>query len=415
MLKKSWWAPGLVACFVLTATAVYGQESTGQKDFPSLSDTRPIVKHWRGEFKVDETISFSNDFSAGRLSGVAKINDSTYSCYVTAENTPINPSAWYAFKVHAKEAKNITILLTYPPDARHRYIPKISKDGKRWISIDTLDIPKVDTSTNSYQFSLSVDPGTTWVAGQEIYAVEDVNRWADTIASKTNAVREVAGKSRGGRDIPVLKFGNPKSEKVIIVMGRQHPPEISGHYGMKGFVDGLAEQTSLNKAFLSEYRVYFFPVVNPDGVEEGHWRHNLAGVDLNRDWFHFNQPETRAVRDYLNANIKSQDKVLFAIDFHTTFRDVYYTVYPHLPRKHTTDMLGRWIKGIEARMPGYTANVSKSYDGTSAPRFSYNYFYEKYQAESLIYEVGDEVPRPFILQKGRAAAHSLMELCLQLP
>lgn len=378
---------------------------------PSLTDPKPIVKPWKGMFTPDEGITFSNDFPAGRLSGVAKINDSTYNCLITAENTPINASPWYAFKVNSEKAQRVTILLTYPDGVRHRYTPKISYDGSNWISVDTLQIHKVDSSRSFFEFSLDLEPGTIWVAGQEITTVADVNRWTDTVASRTGAMRAVAGESISGRDIPVFKFGNPDSKKVVIVMGRQHPPEISGHLGMKGFVDGISADNEKAKAFRSEYLIYFFPMVNPDGVEEGHWRHNMAGVDLNRDWFYFNQPETRAVRDYLDAHISADDKVYFAIDFHTTFRDVYYVIQSHLPR-NTDRLLERWISGIESRVPGYEANVSPSYSGFPVV-FSYNYFYEKYGAESLIYEVGDEVPRDYILQKADAAARSLMEILMQ--
>ena len=41
--------------------------------------------------------------------------------------------------------------------------------------------------------------------------------------------------------------------------------------------------------------VIVYPLMNPDGVDEGHWRHNTGGIDLNRDWAHYNQPETRQV------------------------------------------------------------------------------------------------------------------------
>ena len=46
-----------------------------------------------------------------------------------------------------------------------------------------------------------------------------------------------------------------------------------------------------------EIRAAVVPLANPDGVEQGHWRHNAQGVDLNRDWDRFQQPETRALRD----------------------------------------------------------------------------------------------------------------------
>ena len=34
------------------------------------------------------------------------------------------------------------------------------------------------------------------------------------------------------------------------------------------------------------------------------WRHNANGVDLNRDWTAFTQPETQAIKNYLEVQVK---------------------------------------------------------------------------------------------------------------
>lgn len=44
--------------------------------------------------------------------------------------------------------------------------------------------------------------------------------------------------------------------------------------------------------------------MNPDGVDNGHWRHYAGGIDLNRDWANFNRPETRAVKTFMENKIK---------------------------------------------------------------------------------------------------------------
>ena len=42
---------------------------------------------------------------------------------------------------------------------------------------------------------------------------------------------------------------------------------------------------------------------NPDGVDSGYWRHNSNGVDLNRDWIEFTQPETKAIKQFLESKV----------------------------------------------------------------------------------------------------------------
>src|SRR5690606_34619577 len=104
----------------------------------------------------------------------------------------------------------------------------------------------------------------------------------------------------------VVKVGKAKSKRVVVLMTRQHPPEVTGHHAFMSFVETITENTPQAKLFRDKFLIYLFPLVNPDGVEGGHWRHNTGGIDLNRDWEDFNQPETRAIRDYLKKNIKSK-------------------------------------------------------------------------------------------------------------
>ncbi len=47
--------------------------------------------------------------------------------------------------------------------------------------------------------------------------------------------------------------------------------------------------------WFEEHNFLILPLLNPDGMALGHWRHNLGSVDLNRDWGIFGQPETTAV------------------------------------------------------------------------------------------------------------------------
>ena len=66
------------------------------------------------------------------------------------------------------------------------------------------------------------------------------------------------------------------------------------------------------------------PNMNPDGVEHGFWRHNMGGIDLNRDWGPFTQPETVLVRDQLDRFVQTGSPQLsLFLDFHSTDRDVF--------------------------------------------------------------------------------------------
>ena len=107
----------------------------------------------------------------------------------------------------------------------------------------------------------------------------------------------------------VLDINKPSSvkKKLVILLTRQHPPEVTGYFAFQHFLNTLLENTTLSNDFLDTHRVLAFPLINPDGVDLGHWRHNAKGVDLNRDWSAYRQPEIRNVVRYINK-VKKEEK-----------------------------------------------------------------------------------------------------------
>ena len=111
-----------------TATKTSGYQGQGPTSLVSTK-TKPVQKQWKGIWAFqDSTVFFSNQFEGARLNGVAHDSVNRYSILITAENTPINPSPWYAFKVWSKTGQDIAITFNYQ-DSRSRYFPKISQDG----------------------------------------------------------------------------------------------------------------------------------------------------------------------------------------------------------------------------------------------------------------------------------------------
>src|SRR5690606_41013397 len=102
-------------------------------------------------------------------------------------------------------------------------------------------------------------------------------------------------------------------------------------------------------------------MLNPDGREEGHWRHNMAGVDMNRDWVEFKQPETRAFKEYLTNKVHKQDaQIHFAIDFHSTFFDVLYTNGED-ESNHKAGLMKDWIAAFQHGIPEATIKEDSNY------------------------------------------------------
>jgi membrane-bound metal-dependent hydrolase YbcI (DUF457 family) len=357
----------------------------------------------------DRGVWFSNELEGGRLNDVWSEGDSVFVARVRPENAPINNSAWYAFKVWSREPQTVTVRLTYE-DGRHRYWPRTRRAGEAWAPLPA-EAVREDTAANAATLHLRVGPDTLWVAGQELLTSSFFGRWSDSLAALPHVRRERIGTSRGGRPIEMLTLTDtPDASRYVLLISRQHPPEVTGTFALVRFVEELAGDTPLAREFRRRFQVLAVPLVNPDGVDLGHWRHNTGGVDLNRDWAAFHQPETRAVRDaLLRVKQRPGAEVWFAADFHSTGRDVFYTMDRELETR-PTGLMDRWLDRIRQEVPEYPVNDSPS--GLGSP-VSKNWFYQEFGAPSVTYEVGDRTDRALIREVSAAGARAMMELLLQ--
>lgn len=404
--------------FLLFLQAVQAQlpgKFQGQGPIKAVStESRPVQRQWKGVFTFPRgDVQFSNQFPGARLNGLTRENDSVYSILITSENTPVNGSPWYAFKVWSKRTRTINIKLTYQQGASHRYNPKVSKNGRDWSAVNGERVKRADDSLSiAYQFRIVVSRDTTWVAAQELYTSADVYKWAATLGRKMSWPLSTIGETHWGKPVMLLKAGNLQSMNRVLIIGRQHPPEVTGQLAEQAFVERVAANDSLATAFRERFLLYMVPLMNPDGVDEGFWRHNSGGVDINRDWQAFHQPETRAIRSLLEKEITGAgNKLWFGLDFHSTHEDIFYIVDPAL-RGALPGFIKDWLQAFQQRIPGYEPNIKPLYtEGPTSTSFSY--LFKNYGTEALVYEIGDNTSREFIIQKSKVAAEAMMQLLLE--
>ncbi|QLG46760.1 M14 family metallopeptidase [Costertonia aggregata] len=418
--------------YVVTATMVFivfsckNSKKTatgyqGQGPSPIVSTvSKPVQKQWKGIWSfADSTTFFSNDFESGRLNGLTDDDNDHYTALITAENTPINVSPWYAFKVWTKFPRTVTIKMTYQ-DSRSRYYPKISKDGYNFMPLDSANFKPINPGQGEYgikaapefvEITIPIDEKPTWVTAQELYGSTRVKQWVDSLSVLRFVKNYEIGKSKENRAIHLLEVGNTNTKKAIMVISRQHPPEVTGFLAMKSFVETLCSDTPQAIAFREKYTMFISPLMNPDGVDNGHWRHNMGGVDLNRDWEQFNQPETSSIRDFLN--LKSEENYVFdfGIDFHSTWDDIYYPLDSTVTKKKG-EIVFEWIKNIGQRLPSKKTNISAS-KNLRPTMVSRNYFFVNHNMPAIVFELGDNTPRPFLKLKGQVAAEELMKLLMK--
>lgn len=381
-------------------------------EYPTKVDTsdHPITDQVKQEVTIEQdAVKADNLFDGARMNSFTRIARNRYEVTINPENAPINPSPWFAFRISSEFAKTVQIELEYG-SARHRYWPKLSLDGKNWTRIDESKFELLGDSTRA---RMTIDIGTdvTWVSGQEIINSTDITDWAKQFTSVDNTTFKSVGKSKRGRDLAHLDIhkGETKGKEIIAVVSRQHPPEVTGNMAMIAFVEEILNDSELSRRFRDKYRVLVYPMLNPDGVDLGHWRHNGGGIDLNRDWAEYNQPEIRQICEHIisEAN-KAESEVILGLDFHSTYSDVYYTIADSIETVMPT-FANDWIAEIEKNLEGFNARVSPS--AITSP-VSKNWFYNEFKAVGIVYEIGDTTPREIIKKKGEVSAREMMKILL---
>ncbi len=356
----------------------------------------------RREWRFDsDGIRFDNQLPAARLSGVQRIRDGVYRIMIAPEAYPINPSPWYGFRIHSEGMRAVELEYNYPHELRHRYVPKLSRDGRTWqeVSPESFAVG----AKGDARLRLQLEAGELHVFAQPWFLPEDFAAWSARVAAQVEAQPQTFGASVQGRPLQLFELGAGEGKPVVLVLGRQHPPEHTGTRALQGFVETLAADTPQARAFRERVHVLVAPLLNPDGLVEGHWRGNANGVDINRDWGLFAQPETRALRDALAARGIGPGRVVFVIDFHSTEQDVFYTVADD-PSREAGGLLQQWIAAMQSRFK-IRESASVARNGTSQ-----NWAVCRLGAPSVTYEVGDATPSAVLDEVTRHAATILMDL-----
>lgn len=395
-----------------------GYQGQGKSDVVSTL-SKPVQKQWKGIWSFEnETTFFSNDFESGRLNGITADGNDHFTALITAENTPINVSPWYAFKVWSNTPRTITIKMTYQ-DSRSRYYPKISKDGIHFKPLDSLNFKALNLGTGTFginaapefvELKIKVSQEPTYITAQELYGSTRVKKWVDSIAAKSYVTNYEIGKSRENRAMNLIEVGNGSHKKAVMIISRQHPPEVTGFLAMKSFIETLTGDSPKAQKFRDNFDLFVVPLMNPDGVDNGNWRHSMGGIDLNRDWQDFNQPETKSVSDFLIKKEAEGYEFVFGADFHSTWDDIYYPIDSTIIGEKG-DIVFNWIENISKRLPQKQTNIKPS-TVIKPTMVSRNYFYVKHGMPAIVFELGDNTPRDFLKLKGKIAAEELMDLLL---
>jgi murein tripeptide amidase MpaA len=292
--------------------------------------------------------------------------------------------------------------------AWHRYPPWTSVDGLRWQRLPDSRVNVADDG--SVMLQLDVPSDGLYVAAQPPLTSTAMRRWANGLAAAKDLQLMQVAESAAGRAVSAYESDVFARRGSLVLVSRQHPPEVTGGLAYQDFVERLFAGDDLAQRFRNRYAIGLVPEINPDGVVRGHWRTNQHGVDLNRDWGPFTQPETRGVAEWM-ARLHEQAPLQLFIDFHSTSYDVFY-----MP--HATDdafppgFAAAWRANLGSRlgdeMPAWSGDHNP---GLPTAR---SWVRKQYGIVAITYEVGDRTAHERIRRVAAAAAEEMMKLMLAI-
>ncbi len=365
---------------------------------------------WACEFK---SVTFDTDFSAAGLDSCEQKGPFEYDLWIKPENTPINPSPWYAFRVSAKTDQVIHINLKYREQGIHRYPPKVSSDGEQW-QLLAYETTKGEIDDNerdiAAHFKLAVGDKPVWVSAQEIIDAADYEERIEDWAAKHSLKKYQISQSVDKRPIIALE-SNAESDQWLVLIGRQHPPEVTGALAMLPFVDTVLSSLSIAQQFRQQYNILIVPLVNPDGVERGYWRHNVGGKDLNRNWSDRSEPEVAGIHNRLQEIVADGGKIVFAVDFHSTWNNLFYTLPADYDKVENPTFTRTWMTNLAETLPAF--EVDERPGVSDNPGVFKQYIADTYKVQSVTYEVADRADRNEITIVAKTSAMLLMKQMLQ--
>ena len=355
-------------------------------------------------FPADD-VFFSNEFPAARLNEVTRTAANTYRLDILPETRPVNDSAWFAFRVWSKTAKNIKITLSYT-GGTHRYKPKSSVDGATWKLVDN-----VTSTRRQANFALDVSATPLVVAGQPIISVDDQMKWTAAWTKLPFVTMREAGRSVQGRPLPMLETKTAKGPeaRTLILLTGQHPPEFTGVRAFRQFLSIVLGDTPLARDFRQHYNMTIFPLVNPDGWYNGHWRTNANGIDPNRSWVGKGLDTVPEVQQVI-AEIHKVESPVAMIDFHSTDINVLYTGEDD--DREPRFLIPEFQEALARRVPDFTwkRDISHTVNGTP----SRSWGTRELNIPSITWEWADIASSERLEAAPRVGAEEWMRLLLRL-
>jgi predicted deacylase len=173
------------------------------------------------------------------------------------------------------------------------------------------------------------------IARVEPYRLSDLARFLDSIRNNPLIEIKPIGKTVEGRELEIIRLGNPAAPHRVFLRARAHPWEPGGNWIVEGLAHRLLQNDADAKKYLDRYCVNILPMANKDGVARGRTRFNLLGKDLNRNWDKPSDPklapENAALEKWLEQVIAAKQAPDLALELHNDGNGQLHISRPRVP------------------------------------------------------------------------------------
>jgi hypothetical protein len=247
-----------------------------------------------------------------------------YPVYDQERGSPNRANGHWHFRIRATPGSKVTVVVNnldnvwngkHASPVSGKTISFVSADGRTWRAMPGRALPG-----HRMQLAVEMQGPQMYVARLEPYRLSDLEKLLASLRDDSRVQITRIGKTVEGRDLEIVRVGNPEAPYRVLLRARAHAWEPGGNWVVQGLIRRLLRDDEEPKRDLARYCVYVLPMANKDGVAHGRTRFNMMGKDLNREWDRPADPklapENAALEAWIESMIKKGERPDLALDLH---------------------------------------------------------------------------------------------------
>lgn len=244
--------------------------------------------------------------------------------YDHERGAPNRAAGHWRFVVEAAPGSDATLVLNHFDNVWNgRSGSPVSSNTVAWVSDDGLawrPQPTEKIEGNRLRLRLHLNGPELHVARLEPYGLPELERLKGELAGRPGFAVEPIGRTVEGRELEMIRAGDPSAPARVLLRARAHPWEPGGNWVLEGLFRRLTQDDPDARQWRARFVVYAMPMANKDGVARGMTRFNVRGMDLNRQWDApadpVLAPEKAAFERWIEKSIREGRRPHLAIDLH---------------------------------------------------------------------------------------------------